>query len=165
MKKIIYGLAFFHLTLMTLSVFHLTDKILYAKQVAIPLNFLTSLNYSAWRYGFFSPDVGKSVEVNIDLPTFEGEVKHFSTGKGFDFYTANQEAENRFYNLKIKTAADTAFQDLIIRSVSTKILNEEMDAVGINFNMRSIRFPTMVEYRNGVAPDSSDFYQIAFGLY
>ncbi len=84
MKKLVYFLVFFHLGLISLSIFHALDK-LYGKGVWMEksLAFICSLNYSVWRYGFFSPDVGNSTEVEIKTVDGAGVQKKYSTLDGF----------------------------------------------------------------------------------
>lgn len=146
-KKIIYGLAFLHLLLISLSVFHLIDGLLKTRYLAKPLAFISTLNYSVWRYGFFSPDVGKTMEVEMMIYEDSIHVRKYSTVEGFDFYVANNEAANRFYGFKAHTAADTTFLDLCSLSACTRMLNLHPGAWRIDYTVRSIRYPTMKGYR------------------
>lgn len=165
MRKIIYSLAFLHLFLISLSVFHLIDPLLRVSFLSEPLAFVSTLNYSVWRYGFFSPDVGKTMEVEMLIYEDSTKVRKYSTVEGFDFYTANQEAANRFYGFKAHTAADTTFLDLCSRSASTMMLNLHQDAWRIDYTVRSIRYPTMKDYREGDTIVVTPLYTTAFELY
>ena len=165
MKKVIYSLAFLHLLLISLSVFHLIDRVLKVNILAEPLAFISTLNYSVWRYGFFSPDVGKTMEVEILIYEDSVNVRKYSTVEGFDFFTANQEAENRFYGFKAHTSADTTFLDLCSRSASTRMLNLHPDAWRIDYTVRSIRYPTMKDFRQNDTITINPLYTTTFELY
>ena len=165
MKKVIYGLAFVHLVLIGLSVFHLIDGLLKNKYLAEPLAFVSTLNYSVWRYGFFSPDVGKSVEVEMLIYEDSTNVRKYLTTEGFDFFLANQEAANRFYGFKAHTRADSTFLDLCSRSAATRMLNLHPDAWRIDYTVRSIRYPTMEGYRQNDSIRVIENYTTAFELY
>lgn len=141
-KKIIYGLAFFHLLLISLSVFHGIDRLMNIRFLAEPLAFISTMNYSVWRYGFFSPDVGKSVEIEINMYK-DSIVTQYSTLQGFDFFVNNWESANRFYGFKHHTANDTTFMDLCSRSAATRMLNLIPDCWRVDYTTRSIRYPTM----------------------
>lgn len=165
MKKIVYSLAFLHLILISLSVFHLIDGVLKTKILAEPLAFISTLNYSVWRYGFFSPDVGKTMEVEMLIYEDSTNVRKYSTVEGFEFFTANQEAANRFYGFKAHTAADTTFLDLCSRSAATRMLNLHPEAWRIDYTVRSIRYPTMEGYRQQDTVAIVPLYTTAFELY
>ena len=165
MKKIIYALAFVHLMLIGLSIFHLIDKLLNEKYFAEPLALLSTFNYSVWRYGFFSPDVGKSIEVEILIYEDSTTVKEYRSTKDFDFFVSTQESANRFYGFKAHTAADTVFLDICARSASTRMLNLHPEAWRINYTTRSIRYPTMEGYRKKEPIKIIDLYSTAFELY
>lgn len=146
MKKLMYLLVFVHLSLITVVIFHGLDDLVRGTIVEKPLAFLCSLNYSVWQYGFFSPDVGKSTEVEIRMYNDDGSEQEYSTLKGFDFFTANAEAENRFYGFKVHTAADTNFLDLCSRSAAVRMLNLHPEAWRVDYTMRSIRYPSMAGF-------------------
>lgn len=164
MKKVIYILAFIHLATIAIVIFHGIDKYVHGGWWEKPLAFLCSINYSIWQYGFFSPDVGKSTELEIKIHTDGGQIKNYSTLKGFEFYTSNAESLNRFYGYKHHTAGDSTFLDLCARSVAARMLNIHEDAGQIDYIMRSIRYPTMKEYEHGTAPRIVEFYSTTFIL-
>jgi len=165
MRKIIYGLAFLHLLFISLSVFHLIDGVLKTKYLSEPLAFISTLNYSVWRYGFFSPDVGKSMEVEMLVYEDSINVRKYSTIENFDFFVANQEAANRFYGYKAHTTADSTFLDLCSLSASTRMLNLHPEAWRIDYTVRSIRYPTMKGYRQNDSIRVVDLYTTSFELY
>lgn len=160
-----YILAFIHLTTITVVIFHGIDRYVHGGWWEKPLGFLCSINYSIWQYGFFSPDVGKSAELEIKVYTDKGEVKDYSTLKGFEFYTSNSESLNRFYGYKHHTAGDSTFLDLCARSVAARMLNIHQDAWQIDYTMRSIRYPSMKEYQIGKPPQIVEFYTTTFILH
>ncbi|MEL7122054.1 MAG: hypothetical protein AAFO07_21585 [Bacteroidota bacterium] len=161
-KKIVYGLAFLHLLLISLSVFHLIDEVLKTQYISEPLSFISTLNYSVWRYGFFSPDVGKTMEVEMLLYEDESNVLKYSTVENFNFFTANGEAENRFYGFKAHTAADTTFLDLCSLSACTRMLNLHDGAWRIDYTVRSIRYPTMEGFQNRDTIEITPIYTTSF---
>ena len=71
------GLAALHLTLIGVVIFHGIDNWVHGGLLERPLAFTCSMNYSVWQYGFFSPDVGKSTEVEISLLEDGGDVVPF----------------------------------------------------------------------------------------
>jgi len=66
MRKFIYTVVFLHLLLVFMTIFHAIDW-LYNRNSFTEKTFavICSLNYSVWRYGFFTPDVGRSNEIEI----------------------------------------------------------------------------------------------------
>ncbi|RMG29958.1 MAG: hypothetical protein D6730_03120 [Bacteroidetes bacterium] len=166
MKKIVYSLAFAHLLLVTLVIFHGLDKITYTTFLEKPMAFLASVNYSAWRFGFFTPDVGKSTEVEIILSNDAGDSLRYSTLEGFDFFTSNWESENRFYGFKVHSAADTNFQNLSTRSACTYMLNMHPPGYKrISYSMRGIRYPKMQAFTQDSAIKKAEFYRVEYELY
>ena len=166
MKKIIvYTITSLHLFLITLVVFHGLDHDKAYAVIEKPLACLTAINYCAWRFAFFTPDVGKSTEVTLTLRNKEGKEKIYSTEDGFDFYTSNWESENRFYGYKVHSARDSMFIDLSARSMCTFVLNEHEDMDYISFSMKGIRYPKMREFTNDSIIKEHEFYSIAFELY
>lgn len=162
MKKLMYILALVHLLLITVVIFHGLDDLIRNTILEKPLAFLCSLNYSVWQYGFFSPDVGKSTEVEIKLYEDNGTVKEFSTLEGFRFFVSNAEAANRFYGFKVNTASDTTFLDLCSRSAAVRLLNLYPSAWRVDYTMRSIRYPTMAGYLNQDTIQQITLYQTAY---
>lgn len=158
------GLAALHLTLIGVVIFHGIDNWVHGGVLERPLAFICSMNYSVWQYGFFSPDVGKSTEVEISLLEDDGDVVNYSTLDDFRFFTANQEAANRFYGFKVHTSSDSVFQDLCARSASARLLNIHDRAWRISYVMRSIRYPTMEGYLLGEPPQVTEFYRTEFEL-
>lgn len=164
MKRIVYTLAFAHLLLIAVVILHGLDKIVHQGWLERPLAFWCSLNYSVWQYGFFSPDVGKSTEVEIRLYDDNDRDTVLSTLNGFRFYTHNIESANRFYGFKVHTAGDSTFQDLCARSASTLMLNRHTEAWKIDYTMRSIRYPSMKDQRIGAPPLVIEFFTTTFAL-
>lgn len=159
-----YLLAYAHLFLIAVVIFHGLDQVVLNTWWEKPLAFLTSMNYSVWQYGFFSPNVGKSSEVELVIYEDGGIVKRFSTLEGFDFYTSNQESNNRFYGFKHNTARDTVFQDLCARSVAARMLNIHQQAWRVDYTMRSIHFPRIETYSPQAKIDTVEFYYTSFEL-
>jgi hypothetical protein len=164
MKKTIYILAFVHLTVVAVTICHGVDGWLHRGWWMKPLAFYSSLNYAIWRYGFFSPDVGRSTEVEITVYGDRWEIHRYSTLKGFRFFTSSLESANRFYGFKVSTASEEAFNDLSARSVATRMLNVHPDASRIDYAMRSIRYPAMDEYLKGAPIRQVEFYNTTFVL-
>lgn len=164
MKKLVYTLAFIHLTLIGVVIFHGIDSWVHGGFLEKPLSFLSSLNYSVWQYGFFSPDVGKSTEVEIHVLEDGGNVVSYSTLNDFEFFTANSESANRFYGFKVHTAADSVFQDLCARSAAVRLMNIHQQSWRINYIMRSIRYPAMKDYVKGDTVSVVEFYNTEFEL-
>jgi len=164
LKKIIYALAFAHLMVIAITIFHGIDGWLHKGWWGKPLEFYSSLNYAVWRYGFFAPDVGRSTEVEITVHSDGGQIKRYSTLDGFRFFTSSLESTNRFYGFKVSTASDDAFQDLSARSVAARMLNLHQDAWRIDYAMRGIRYPTMDEYVKGAPIQKVEFYNTTFVL-
>ncbi|MDX1942355.1 MAG: hypothetical protein SFU99_17455 [Saprospiraceae bacterium] len=164
MKKIIYSLAFLHLLTITVVIFHGLDSIVHKGWWEKPLAFICSINYSIWQYGFFSPDVGKSSELKINVHQDGDIVNEYTTLKGFKFYTSNQESLNRFYGFKHHTASDSVFQDLCARSVAARMLNIHEDAWRIDYTMRSIHYPKIKDYQPNAPVDTVEFYTTTFVL-
>lgn len=164
MKRIAYSLAFLHLGLITVVIFHGLDDYRLTGRWEQPLAFIRDVNYSVWRYGFFAPDVGTSTEVEIRLVEDGGNVRTFSTLRGFRFEVASLDAANRFYGFKRKTPADENFLDLAARSVATRMLNLYPRAWRVDYAMRSIRYPSMQGYRDGESPDVEELYDTTFVL-
>lgn len=163
-RKIVYSLVGIHFTIITLAIVGVLNFEKLYRHAEIPMAILTSLNYSAWRFAFFTPDVGKSTEVDILLENTQGKKIHYSTSKGFKFLTHNQESANRFYGYKVNTARDTLFMDLSARSACTYLLNEHRDMNRISFTMRWIFYPDMIDYRKGAKIQKETFYETTFGL-
>ena len=164
MKRVVYTLAVFHLGLISLSVFHLIDVPLKNKYLSQPLAFISTLNYSVWRYGFFTPDVGKSVEVEFLLYEDTTSVLKYSTLEEFDFFTYTSDAANRFYGFKHHSAADSLFLDLSSRSACTMMLNLHPEAWRIDFSLRSIHYPTMKGYRENDSIRIEEQFYTSFEL-
>jgi len=164
MKPLVYLLAGIHLLLVTLAIFHVFDEAVSSRTFEKPLAFWCGINYSVWQYGFFSPDVGKSTEIEIKVYSANTKPAVFSTLNGFAFYTSNIESANRFYDFKVQTGSDTVFQDLFARSIATRIMNVDTTAWRVDYVMRSIRYPTMVNFSKGVKPRIVEFYSTEFDL-
>ncbi len=52
MKKLIYFLAFFHLSVIAVVIFHGLDSVVHKGWWEKPLAFICNINYSIWQYGF-----------------------------------------------------------------------------------------------------------------
>jgi hypothetical protein len=118
-----------------------------------------------WRFGFFSPDVGKSSEIEFTINYRDGRVEKLSTLSDFDFFTANHESLIRFYGFRIHTAEDPTLQNLGARSVVVRLLNElgiSGDVVSVDYALRSIRYPTMQGFRAGEPIETTEFYTTNF---
>jgi hypothetical protein len=163
-RKIIYGITFLHLSLITMVIFHGLDNDRVFGILERPLAFITAVNYSAWRFAFFTPDVGKSTEVEIILRGDSNRVKRYSTLEGFEFFTSNLESANRFYGYKVHSARDSAFIDLSARSACTFLLNEHQGMDRISFTMRGIIYPKMDGFRKDSLINQAEFYRIEFEL-
>ena len=130
-----------------------------------PLVFWCGINYSLWRFGFFSPDVGKSSEIEIKVTQKDGRVQAFSTLSGFDFFTSNRESLNRFYSFKVIGGRDPDLQDLCARSAVVHVLNQlglSQDISTVDYAIRGIRYPTMDGYKNGESPETVELYSTRF---
>jgi hypothetical protein len=165
MKKIIYTLAYLHLLLITLTIFHVLDPI-YNKYGFLEktLAFVCRINYSVWRYGFFSPDVGNSNEVEIKTYHISGKDTTYSTLRDFNFYLSNHDLAKRFYGFKVYNAADTMVQDLCARSVATRMINLHPGTYKISYTLRSIRYPSMHDFLNGKPIKKRELYTTDFIL-
>jgi len=165
LRRLIYSLAFVHLALVAGVIFHASDPWITRGWWERPLGFWGGVNFSLWRFGFFSPDVGKSSEIEFKINYRDGRVEKLSTLSGFDFYTANHESLIRFYGFRIHTAEDPALQDLCARSVVVRLLNElgiAGDVVSVDYTLRSIRYPTMQGFRAGEPVETTEFYRTNF---
>ncbi len=165
MKKFIYTLAFVHLLLITLTIFHVFDN-WYNKNAIVEKSFafVCSLNYSVWRYGFFSPDVGRSNEIEIKTFDSDGHEQQFSTLRGFNFFLSNADLAKRFYGFKVYNVADTVIQDLCARSVATRMMNLYPGTTRVTYTLRSIRYPTMEGFRNKEPVEILNLYTTDFKL-
>jgi len=164
-QRIIYSLAFVHLALVGAVIFHAADPWIARGWWERPLGFWGGVNFSMWRFGFFSPDVGQSSEIEFKFTLRDGRVEKLSTLSGFDFFTANQESLTRFYGFRIHSAENPALQDLCARSVVVRLLNElgiSRDVVAVDYAMRSIRYPTMEGFRAGEPIETTEFYATNF---
>jgi hypothetical protein len=163
-KTFVSALAFVHVTMIGVTILHGTDGWLHHGWWEKPLAFYSSLNYAIWRYGFFSPDVGRSTQVEITVHTDGGGVTRYDTLEGFRFFTASLESANRFYGFKVRTASDEAFHDLSARSAAARLMNIHRDAWRIDYVMRSIRYPSMADYAKGAPIRKVEFYNTSFVL-
>lgn len=163
-KRFVYTLAIIHLLIIAIVISHMADHVVKYTFLTKPLAFLCSLNYSVWQYGFFSPDVGKSTEVEIVMHYENGRSKRLSTLNGFRFNTSNQESANRFYGFKVETAHDPTYLDLCARSVSTALINSNPSVWKVDYLMRSIRYPTMTGYIANKPVVTKEFYYTTFSL-
>lgn len=163
-RKIIYILAALHLLLVAAVILRLLDNDKVYHSMEKPFAILTAINYSAWRFAFFTPDVGKSTEVDILLENDLGKKIHYSTLEGFDFFTHNQESANRFYGYKVHAARDSSFIDLCARSACTYLLNEHPGMTKITYTMKGIKYPDLMDFRKGAKVEKGTFYQVQFGL-
>jgi hypothetical protein len=165
LRKIVYLLAFVHLALVAAVIFHAADPWITRGWWERPLGFWGGVNFSMWRFGFFSPDVGKSSEIEFTINYRDGRVEKLSTLSDFDFFTANHESLIRFYGFRIHTAEDPALQDLCARSVVVRLLNElgiSEDVVSVDYALRGIRYPTMQGFREGQPVETTEFYRTNF---
>lgn len=164
-RRIVYLLAFVHLALVAAVIFHRADPWITRGWLERPLGFWGGVNFSMWRFGFFSPDVGKSSEIEFKINYRDGRVEKLSTLSDFDFLTANHESLVRFYGFRIHTAEDPALQDLCARSVVVRLLNElgiSEDVVSVDYALRAIRYPTMQGFRGGEPVETTEFYRTNF---
>jgi hypothetical protein len=167
LMKAAYVLAFLHLSIIGLVIVHTTDNWLHRGWWERPMVYWSGLNYSLWRYGFFSPDVGKSSEIEITIDDGAGHLTRLSTLEGFRFFTSNRESLNRFYGFKVQTARDEAFQDLCARSVTARLLNDleiYQGGLRIEYVMRSIHYPTMEGFQKEEPVRTVEFYRTTFVL-
>ena len=165
LRRIVYLLAFVHLALVAAVIFHAADPWITRGWWERPLGFWGGVNFSMWRFGFFSPDVGKSSEIEFRINYRDGRVEKLSTLSGFDFFTANRESLIRFYGFRIHTAEDPTLQNLGARSVVVRLLNElgiSGDVVSVDYALRSIRYPTMQGFRAGEPIETTEFYTTNF---
>ena len=165
LRRSIYLLAFVHLALAGAAIFHAADPWITRGWWERPLGFWGGVNFSMWRFGFFSPDVGKSSEIEFRITLRDGRVEKLSTLSSFDFFTANHESLIRFYGFRIHTAEDPALQDLCARSVVVRLLNEleiSRDVVSVDYALRSVRYPTMQGFRAGEPVETTEFYTSNF---
>lgn len=163
-KKFIYLLCALHLSIISLTILHGME---YTKAYGIlerPLGMLTTMNYSAWRFGFFTPNVGNSTQVDIHLKGRDGEELHYSTAEDFKFFTSNLESANRFYGHKVHSSKDTVFMDLAARSICTYVLNEHREMNEIQYAMKAIRYPVMKHFVRDSAVIREDYYSVTFSL-
>ncbi len=164
-KRIAYTLAFAHLLLIALVITHVLDYPIKRGNWQRSAAFLSSINYSIWQYGFFSPDVGKSTELEITLEQEDSTILHFSTLDSFRFNVSNNESLNRFYGFKVRAASDTLYGDLCSRSVATRLFNNYPNTRAVGYAMRSVRYPSMSGF---LAKDSIlkiEFYNTEYRLY
>lgn len=165
LRRAVYLLAFVHLALVAAVIFHAADPWITRGWWERPLGFWGGVNFSLWRFGFFSPDVGKSSEIEFKINYRDGRIEKLSTLSGFDFFTANHESLVRFYGFRIHTAEDPALQDLGARSVVVRLLNElgiSEDVVSVDYALRTIRYPTMQNFRAGDPVETTEFYRTNF---
>ena len=165
LKKIVYILAFVHLTLAGAVIFHAADPLLNRGWWERPLSFWGGINYSLWRFGFFSPDVGKSSEIEFKITHKDGRVDKVTTLSDFEFFTANRESLIRFYGFRVHSAEDSGLQDLCARSVVVYLINElgtSRDVSSVDYTLRSIRYPTMAGFRTGEPVATTEFYSTKF---
>jgi hypothetical protein len=165
LKRIVYILAFVHLGLAGAVIFHVADPWLNRGWWQRPLSFWGGINYSLWRFGFFSPDVGKSSEIEFNITHKDGRVDKVTTLSDFDFFTANRESLIRFYGFRVHSAEDPGLQDLCARSVVVYLLNElgtSQDVSSVDYTLRSIRYPTMAGFRAGEPVATTEFYRTTF---
>jgi hypothetical protein len=165
-KKIFFTLAFMHLTVILLTIFHVLDEKIYHKNEPLEkaLTMMCSINYSVWRYGFFSPDVGKSNEIEIKTVDYNGKEKTYSTLNGFSFYCQNSDLAKRFYGYKVYNAGDTSIQDICARSIATRMFNINPDIWKVSYTLRSIRYPTMNGFIKKEPVKVSELYSTDFIL-
>ncbi|MBK7870283.1 MAG: hypothetical protein IPJ74_06125 [Saprospiraceae bacterium] len=163
-RKIIYIATALHLSIIFATIVHGLDDNFY-NHFEKPLACLTAINYSAWRFAFFTPDVGKSTEVEIILEGADGKMKRYNTSKDFKFFTSNWESENRFYGFKVHAAKDSAYQDLSSRSMCTRMLNLHQDMHRINYSMKGIQYPKMADFVQDSIIKTGVFYETKFELY
>jgi hypothetical protein len=165
-KKLCFTLAFVHLALIVLTISHLLNEKIYHKNESLEkaLAFLCSVNYSVWRYGFFSPDVGKSNEIEIITVDAKGRQKRYSTLEGFDFYCKNADLAKRFYGYKVYNATDTTIQDICARSFATRMMNLNPEVCKVTYTIRSIRYPTMKGFCHKEPVQTTELYTTDFIL-
>lgn len=164
-RRTVYALAFFHLSIVGAVIFHGVDPWVNRGWWQRPLAFWGGINYSLWRFGFFSPDVGKSSEIEFKVVQRDGHVRKFTTLAGFDFLTRNRESLIRFYGFRVQASEDPALQDLCARSVVVRLLNElslAQDTASVDYTLRTIRYPTMRGFREGESIRTAEFYSTRF---
>lgn len=165
MKRFVYSIAFFHLLLITLTIFHVLDKIYKANAFTEKtFSFICSLNYSVWRYGFFSPDVGRSNEIEIKTSDAHHHEKTYSTLHGFNFFLSNADLGKRFYGFKVYNVVDTSLQGLSARSVATRMMNVLPEVNKVTYTIRSVRYPSMSDYCKKAPVQITDIYTTTFTL-
>jgi hypothetical protein len=167
LRRAVYLLAFVHLALVAAVIFHAADPWITRGWWERPLGFWGGVNFSLWRFGFFSPDVGKSSEIEFKINYRDGRIEKLSTLSGFDFFTANHESLIRFYGFRIHAAQDPALHDLCARSVVVRLLNElgiSQNVVSVDYVLRTIRYPTMKNFRAGEPVETTEFYRTKFVL-
>jgi hypothetical protein len=163
-KRIVWVLAFAHLSLVAGAITHKVDGVIFHSWWEKPLLLYTGLSYSVWRFGFFAPDVGKSVEVDITVHRQDGTSARYTTLNDFRFYLSNHESANRLYVFKLRSVREKALRDLAARSVAARMLNADPDGVAVDYTLRTIRYPTMAEFRNGAPVKHVELYTTTFGL-
>jgi hypothetical protein len=148
-------------------VFHGIDASINLSSFERPVAYWGGINYCLWRFGFFSPDVGKSSEIEFKIILRNGNVKKFTTSEGFDFFTGNRESLIRFYAFRIEAAEESVLQGLCARSVVVHVLNElgaGEDVSTVEYTVRNIRYPTMEGFRAGKPVETTDSYSTTFVL-
>ena len=164
MKKIVYLITSFHLFLVAVVIFHGLEIDRKNDWLEQPLAFLTAINYSAWRFGFFTPNVGYNTDVHMTLYTPENDSMLYSSFEGFDFFTSNQESANRFYGFKVHSSKDSLFLDLSSRSLCTRMLNLHPETYRIKYELGGVRYPKMKAFTQDSAIINDVFYETEFEL-
>jgi hypothetical protein len=164
MRKAAYVLALCHLTLVAGAVTHNIDGRIYQGLWKGPLTLYGGLSYSVWSFGFFAPDAGMSTAVDITVHRQDGSSQRYTTMDGFRFFTTNHESVNRFYVLKLQSLREAPLQDLAARSAAVRMLNADRHGVAVDYALRSIRYPTMAEFRRGAPVRHVELYSTTFAL-
>ncbi|MEN3368261.1 MAG: hypothetical protein V7609_404 [Verrucomicrobiota bacterium] len=165
LQRTIYFVAFVHLALVGAVVFHGVDPWANQGWWQRPLGFWGGINYSLWRFGFFSPDVGRSSEVEFKVTHKDGTIEKFSTLESFRFFIKSHESVNRFYGFRTQSSENPVLQDLCARSVVVRLLNElgmSEDVNSVDYTVRTIRYPTMEAFRAGEGIATKEFYSTHF---
>jgi hypothetical protein len=158
-------LAFVHLGLVGAVIFHGADPWANLGWWQRPLGFWGGINYSLWRFGFFSPDVGKSSEIEFNITHKDGTVEKFSTLEDFRFFTKNHESLIRFYGFRAQSSETAALRDLCARSVVVRLLNDlgsSQDVSSVDYILRTIRYPSMDGFRAGEGIATKEVYRANF---
>ena len=107
-------------------------------------------------YGFFSPDVGPALDLEVSVLLPGDRLAHFEVPAG------GLEASYRYQTALLALMNRAEYRDLVARSHAARALDVHPDALGVKVEVRRFILPSMAEWRKGERGEWQTAFEAVF---